>query len=133
MIYKNMICKRISGNYTLKIQSRSFLLGAIYSACMKQQNIMPKSPDNKTVTPLISFLHFIQSTKACRSLLSGKKYCTNPRLYFLLLSYPDKWQFSSRIWCSWFALKNDTKQCNLSVSVTGNVEWVLTGEKEGYH
>lgn len=72
-----MIYKTISGDYTLKIQSGSFLPGVIYSPCMKKQNIVPKSPDNKTVTPLISLLHFIQIIKkACRTLLSGKKYFT---------------------------------------------------------
>jgi len=39
---------------------------------MKQQNTTPKSPDNESVTPFISLLHFIQTIKkACRSLLSG--------------------------------------------------------------
>lgn len=79
MIYKNIIYKIIPENYSHKIQSGSFLPGLIYSECMKGQNMTPKAPGKKTVTPHLSLLYFVQNIKeACRSPHPGKKYCTKP-------------------------------------------------------
>lgn len=83
MIYKNIIYKIIPKDYTNEIQSGSFLPELIYSECMKGQNMTPKTPSKKTVTPHISLLYFIHNTKeACGNPYPGKKYCTKPQIIF---------------------------------------------------